>query len=131
MPLPRSLLRLAPRTARRLQDGDEVDVPLEHVQVGDRLRVRPGERVPVDGEVLEGESPVDESMLTGEAAPVRKAPGDRLSGGTVNGAGIWSCARPASATTRCSRRSCARSARPSAAGRRSSASPPSRPRRCR
>jgi Cu+-exporting ATPase len=86
MPLPRSLLRLAPRTARRLQDGDEVDVPLEHVQVGDRLRVRPGERVPVDGEVLEGESPVDESMLTGEAAPVRKAPGDRLSGGTVNGA---------------------------------------------
>jgi Cu+-exporting ATPase len=84
----RALLRLAPPTARRLRpDGTEEDVPLEHVQVGDRLRVRPGEKVPVDGVVLEGRSAVDESMVTGESIPVEKTPGSRVIGGTVNGTG--------------------------------------------
>jgi P-type Cu+ transporter len=84
----RALLRLAPATARRLRDdGTEEDVPLEHVQVGDRLRVRPGEKVPVDGVVLEGRSAVDESMVTGESLPVEKTPGSRVIGGTVNGTG--------------------------------------------
>jgi len=84
----RALLGLAPRTARRLEpDGREVDVPLEQVQVGDRLRVRPGEKIPVDAVVLEGTSAVDESMVTGEPIPVEKGPGDRVIGGTVNGTG--------------------------------------------
>jgi len=84
----RSLLRLAPPTARRLRlDGTEEDVPLEHVQAGDRLRVRPGEKVPVDGVVLEGRSAVDESMVTGESIPGEKTPGNRVIGGTVNGTG--------------------------------------------
>jgi P-type Cu+ transporter len=84
----RALLRLAPPTARRLgHDGTEEDVPLEHVQVGDRLRVRPGEKVPVDGAVLDGRSSVDESMVTGESIPVEKTPGSRVIGGTVNGTG--------------------------------------------
>jgi Cu+-exporting ATPase len=83
----RALLELAPETARRVADGHEEDVPLDAVRVGDRLRVRPGERVPVDGEVLEGTSAVDESMLTGEPVPVAKAPGARVTGGTINGNG--------------------------------------------
>jgi P-type Cu+ transporter len=84
----RALLRLAPRTARRLRDnGTEEDVPLQHVQVGDRLRVRPGEKVPVDGVVLEGRSAVDESMVTGESIPLEKTPGSRVIGGTVNATG--------------------------------------------
>ena len=84
----RSLLGLAPKTARRLRDdGGEEDIPLEHVHVGDRLRVRPGEKVPVDAVVLEGGSAVDESMLTGEPLPVRKAPGDRVIGATLNTSG--------------------------------------------
>ncbi|PSM31975.1 heavy metal translocating P-type ATPase [Haliangium sp. UPWRP_2] len=84
----RSLLGLAPKTARRLNaDGTEADIPLSHVQVGDRLRVRPGEKVPVDGEVDAGESAVDESMLTGEPLPVDKRPGSLVTGGTVNGSG--------------------------------------------
>jgi Cu+-exporting ATPase len=84
----RALLGLAPKTARRLRpDGSEEDVPLAHVQLGDRLRVRPGERVPVDGAVLEGTSAVDESMVTGESIPVEKGPGARVTGGTVNGTG--------------------------------------------
>ncbi|WP_438016690.1 heavy metal translocating P-type ATPase [Sorangium sp. So ce315] len=84
----RALLGLAPKTARRVgADGREEDVSLELVEPGDRLRVRPGERVPVDGEVLEGTSAVDESMVTGEPIPVEKAPGARVVGGTVNGAG--------------------------------------------
>ena len=84
----RALLGLAPKTARRLSDdGSETDVPLEQVQVGDRLRVRPGEKVPVDGVVLEGRSSVDESMVTGESIPIEKTPGCRVTGGTVNGTG--------------------------------------------
>jgi len=84
----KALLGLAPKTARRLDDaGKEQDVPLAEVQVGDRLRVRPGEKVPVDGIVLEGTSWVDESMITGEPIPVEKGPGDRVVGGTVNGTG--------------------------------------------
>ena len=84
----RSLLGLAPTTARRLRgDGGEEDVPLDQVRIGDRLRVRPGEKVPVDALVLEGGSAVDESMLTGEPLPVRKQPGDRVIGATLNTSG--------------------------------------------
>ena len=84
----KSLLGLAPKTARRIaSDGSESDVPLEHVHAGDRLRVRPGEKVPVDGIVLEGHSSVDESMLTGEPIPVEKGVGARLIGATLNGTG--------------------------------------------
>jgi Cu+-exporting ATPase len=84
----RSLLELAPKTARRIrEDGSEADVPLEEVRPGDRLRVRPGEKVPVDGRVLEGSSAVDESMLTGEPIPVEKAAGDRVTGATQNAGG--------------------------------------------
>jgi Cu+-exporting ATPase len=83
-----ALLGLAPKTARRLaDDGREDDVSLEDVQVGDRLRVRPGEKVPVDGVVVDGASRVDESMVTGEPMPVQKGAGDRLTGGTLNGTG--------------------------------------------
>ncbi|MDB5333421.1 MAG: actP [Phycisphaerales bacterium] len=84
----RALLGLAPRTARLIHpDGSEVDVPLAAVRVGNRLRVRPGEKIPVDGVVEEGHSAVDESMVTGESIPVEKQPGDPLIGGTVNGTG--------------------------------------------
>jgi Cu+-exporting ATPase len=84
----RALLGLSPPAARRLSsDGAERDVPLGEVRPGDRLRVRPGERVPVDGVVLEGVSAVDESMVSGEPAPVAKAAGERVTGGTVNGTG--------------------------------------------
>lgn len=84
----RALLKLAPKTAHRIKaNGEDEEVALELVQVGDRLRVRPGDDVPVDGAVLEGKSSVDESMVTGEAMPVIKQPGDKLIGGTVNGTG--------------------------------------------
>ncbi len=84
----RALLNLAPKTARRLSpDGNDEEIPLSAVLVGDRLRVRPGDGVPVDGEVLEGRSAVDESMVTGESMPVEKAAGDKVIGGTVNGTG--------------------------------------------
>ena len=84
----KSLLGLAPKTARRiLADGSEEDVPLTHVHVGDVLRVRPGEKVPVDGKVLEGASSVDESMITGEPLPVGKRAGDVLIGATINTSG--------------------------------------------
>ncbi|OGU00188.1 MAG: copper-translocating P-type ATPase [Gemmatimonadetes bacterium GWC2_71_10] len=86
----KALLRLAPKTARRLaDDGGESDVPLEHVHVGDRLRVRPGERVPVDGGVIEGASAVDESMVTGESLPVAKRAGDQVTGATTNTTGSF------------------------------------------
>jgi P-type Cu+ transporter len=84
----RNLVGLAPKTARTIgPDGTERDVPLEHVHVGDRLRVRPGERIPVDGVVLEGKSTVDESMVTGEPIPVEKTSGTKVIGGTVNATG--------------------------------------------
>jgi Cu+-exporting ATPase len=84
----RALLNLAPKTARRIQPGGEdEEVPLDQVQPGDRLRVRPGDGVPVDGEVLEGSSAVDEAMVTGESMPAPKQAGDKLIGGTVNGTG--------------------------------------------
>ncbi|MGE0372945.1 MAG: heavy metal translocating P-type ATPase [Gammaproteobacteria bacterium] len=84
----RALLNLAPKTARRLTDYDEdEEIPVDQVQIGDRLRVRPGDGVPVDGAVLEGKSAVDESMVTGESMPVTKQPGDKLIGGTVNATG--------------------------------------------
>lgn len=86
----RTLLNLAPQIAHRLDEqSQERDVPLERVQAGDRLRVRPGERVPVDGVLLEGGSAVDESMVTGEAMPVEKVAGDRLVGGTLNTSGSF------------------------------------------
>ncbi len=84
----KSLLGLAPKTARRIDAaGGEVDIPISHVHVGDMLRVRPGEKVPVDGIVLEGESAVDESMLTGEPMPVTKRPNDKVVGATINANG--------------------------------------------
>jgi Cu+-exporting ATPase len=86
----KSLLGLAPKTARRIEpDGSEHDVPLAQVQPGDLLRVRPGEKVPVDGVVVEGRSSVDESMITGEPIPVEKGPGGKVTGGTVNGTGSF------------------------------------------
>ncbi len=86
----RALLDLAPKTARRISDNkNEEDVPLDQIQPGDRLRVRPGEKVPVDGIVLEGRSSVDESMVTGEPIPVEKTKDDHLTGGTVNGTGSF------------------------------------------
>jgi len=84
----RALLDLAPKKARRLRaDGSDEEIPLDHIHAGDRLRVRPGERVPVDGVVEDGSSAVDESMVTGEPIPVEKGPGAALTGGTLNGKG--------------------------------------------
>jgi P-type Cu+ transporter len=83
----KKLLGLAPRTARVVYDRAERDIPLAEVRVGDIIRVRPGERVPVDGEVLDGHSAIDESMVTGEPIPVEKEPGDRVTGGTLNTTG--------------------------------------------
>ena len=98
----KALLGLAPKTARRVEpDGSEADVPLTHVHAGDMLRVRPGEKVPVDGVVLEGRSSVDEAMVTGEPMPVSKGPGDKLIGATVNASGalLMRAERVGSATT--------------------------------
>ncbi|QND48755.1 heavy metal translocating P-type ATPase [Rhizobium lusitanum] len=81
----RALLDLAPKTARRIgADGSETDMPVDQIQAGDRLRVRPGERVPVDGSVVDGQSTIDESMISGEPLPVEKTKGDALTGGTIN-----------------------------------------------
>ena len=86
----RALLRLAPSNARRLRDdGQDEDVPLAHIAANDRLRVRPGEKIPVDGVVLEGHSAVDEAMLTGEPIPVEKSAGAKVTGGTLNGTGSF------------------------------------------
>jgi Cu+-exporting ATPase len=86
----RALLDLAPTRARLVrEDGSEADIPLEEVQAGNRLRVRPGEKVPVDGVVLEGKSAVDESMITGEPVPAERAPGDKVTGATVNATGTF------------------------------------------
>ncbi len=84
----RALLDLAAKTARVIRDdGSEEEIPLEHVHVGDRLRVRPGEKVPVDGQVVDGRSSVDESMITGEPVPIEKVAGDPVTGATINGTG--------------------------------------------
>ncbi|MEO6113892.1 MAG: heavy metal translocating P-type ATPase [Sphingomicrobium sp.] len=83
----RALLGLAPKTARRVRDDVEEDIPLEHVHVGDLLRIRPGEKIPVDGVIIEGHSSVDESMISGEPVPVEKLPGSKVTGATVNGTG--------------------------------------------
>lgn len=85
----KALLNLAPKQAVRIRNGKDETVPLEAVVAGDRLRVRPGDAVPVDGEVVEGESHVDESLLTGEPLPQRKQPGDAVTGGTLNGSGSF------------------------------------------
>ena len=86
----KSLLALAPKAARLVRDGGaEEDIPIERIAAGDRLRVRPGEKIPVDGVVIEGSSSVDESMITGEPLPVEKSAGDRVVGATVNGAGSF------------------------------------------
>jgi len=86
----RALLGLAPKTARRVEaDGSEQDIPLDQVQVGERLRVRPGEKIPTDGGVVEGASSVDESMVTGESIPVEKVQNSKVTGGTVNGTGSF------------------------------------------
>ncbi len=97
----RRLMKLAPRTARVLRDGRDVDVPTEDVVVGDLVRIRPGESVPVDGVVVEGRSTVDESMLTGESVPVEKEPGTNVSGGTMNRTGsfVFRVARVGADTT--------------------------------
>ena len=83
----RQLLDQAPRTARIIRNGEETDEPVAHIRLGDRLRVRPGEKIPADGIVVEGRSTVDESMLTGEPTPVVKEPGARVTGATINGTG--------------------------------------------
>ncbi|MBI1313066.1 heavy metal translocating P-type ATPase [bacterium] len=85
----RELLSLAPPTARVVRDGEETEIPLEHVHAGDVLRVKPGEKVPVDGQLIDGSSSVDESMITGEPVPVRKEPGDDVIGATVNQTGSF------------------------------------------
>jgi len=114
----RALLRLAPKNARLISsDGSESDVPVEQVQLGNRLRVRPGERVPVDGVVVEGTSALDESMITGESLPVDKAAGSQVTGGTQNGSAALSCAPSAWVPAPCWLRLCGGWARPSAAAR--------------
>ena len=85
----RELMSLAPPTARRLDASGEVEIPLEQVRRGDRLRVRPGDKIPIDGRLVEGESNVDESMLTGESISIAKSPGDEVIGGSLNGSGTF------------------------------------------
>ncbi len=85
----KALLNLAPKTARLVQNGSERDVAVAEIKIGDRLRVRPGEKIPIDGIVRDGSSAVDESMVTGEPLAVRKSPGDRVTGGTLNGTGSF------------------------------------------
>ena len=118
----RALLNLAPKIVRRLNEaGEDDEIPLEQVHVGDRLRVRTGDGVPVDGKVLQGTSAVDESMITGESMPTVKEPGDKLIGGTVNGTGsLVMRADKVGSDTRLSRMS-RWSPKPSVAARRSSA----------
>src|SRR5947207_207159 len=85
----RSLLDLTPPTARLVMNGNERELPLSHVKTGDHLRVRPGEKIPVDGKVIDGRTTIDESMITGEALPVEKNPGEKVIGGTLNNTGSF------------------------------------------
>jgi Cu+-exporting ATPase len=85
----KKLVGLQPKTARVVRDGEEMEIPVDEVEVGDRVRVRPGEKIPVDGRLIEGQSPVDESMITGESIPVDKGPGDVVIGATVNKTGTF------------------------------------------
>jgi len=85
----KALLDLSPKTARRVQDGEDLEIPVEDIQVGFNLRVRPGEKVPVDGRVVAGEASVDESLVTGESMPVHKSPGDKVIGGALNKTGSF------------------------------------------
>ena len=120
----KKLMGLQAKTARVVRDGEELDVPVEEVLVGDVVLVRPGEKVPVDGVVLDGRSAVDESMLTGESMPVEKGPGDAVIGATINRTGAFRFTRDQGrARTRRSRRSSGWSRRRRARRRRSSASP--------
>jgi Cu+-exporting ATPase len=124
----RALLNLAPKTARRLRENDEdQEISLDLVQIGDRLRVRPGDSVPVDGVVLDGKSAVDESMVTGEAMPVEKEPGANLVAGTINGTGSIVMQAERVVPIRCYRASPRWLPTPSARARRSSAWPISCP----
>ena len=124
----KQLLGLAPKTARVVRDGQERTSRSTDVHVGDICRVRPGEKVPVDGVVVEGHSAVDESMVTGEPIPAEKEPGDRVTGGTINTTGSCCSRRARRRATRCSRRSSGWSARRSAAARRFSGWPTASPR---
>src|SRR5699024_842376 len=81
----KELLKLAPNQAVRIVDGEEELISIDKIEVGDKLRVKPGEKIPVDGIILEGETSVDESMITGEPVPVRKTEGDSINSGTING----------------------------------------------
>ena len=120
----RSLLDLTPKTARRVRDdGTDEEVQLDAVHVSDRLRVRPGEKVPVDGLVVEGRSAVDELMVTGELMPVTKEAGAKVIGGTMNQSGGLVIEAQKVGRDTCCRRSCSLSPRPSAAAHRSSVSP--------
>lgn len=101
----RQLLGMTPKTARVIREDVESDVPLPHVRVGDLLRVRPGERVPVDGTVVEGRSSVDESMVTGEPIPVEKEAGSAVTGATINGTGALIMRADRLVAIRCWRRS--------------------------
>src|SRR5690606_21926457 len=81
----KELLKLAPNKATRIEDGEEVEIAIDAIQTGDLLRVKPGDKIPVDGRIKEGECSVDESMITGEPIPVDKSPGDEVTSGTING----------------------------------------------
>ena len=119
----RELLQPAPKTARVVRDGVDQDVPLDEVRVGDLCRVRPGERIPVDGVVVEGRTAVDEAMVTGEPLPAEKEPGSRVTGGTINATGsIVFQGRSCRRRDACSRKSSAWSAKRSERARRFSAS---------
>ncbi len=119
----RALLDLAPRTARVLRDGEEREIPLDRVARGDQLRVRPGEKVPVDGSITRRQDQHRRVDDYGEAMPAAKTAGDKVTGGTINTTGSFVMKASASAARRCWRKSCKWSRRPSAAARRSTSRP--------
>jgi Cu2+-exporting ATPase len=123
----RALLDLTPQTATVERDGRAVDVSVAEVVVGDTIVLKPGDRVPVDGTVIDGRSTIDESMVTGESIPVEKGPGDEVIAGTINQSGSLRFAATRVAPTRRSRRSCGWSRRPRTASRRPRSWPTGRP----